>query len=144
MKGEGGGEGGPTVEEEREGIADDPALDIQAPGSSEHEEANEHDGGVLDQAPSSTNPVTDDTDEELADHDANDLKVRHGGDPVRTACLVGLPAGVPRSVKQGLEVADAEEDVALQTQTGTGQDGVAEVPTDRAQGDPSSPCGRWP
>lgn len=46
------------VEEERPGIADDPALKSKTPGSGKHEETDKHDDGVLDETPATTDPVT--------------------------------------------------------------------------------------
>lgn len=46
------------VEEQGPGIANDPALESKAPRGSEHEKTNKHDDGILDQAPATTNPVT--------------------------------------------------------------------------------------
>lgn len=43
-----------AVEEEGPGVADDPAVEGGAPGGNEHDEAEEHDDGVLDETPSAT------------------------------------------------------------------------------------------
>ena len=45
-----------TVEEERPCVADDPPVESGAPGTDKHDETNEHDGGILDETPSTTEP----------------------------------------------------------------------------------------
>ena len=45
-----------TVEEERPCVADDPTVESGTPGTDKHDETKEHDGGVLDQTPSTTEP----------------------------------------------------------------------------------------
>lgn len=45
-----------AVNKERPGIADDPAVLRDAPGGGDHDQTQQHDGGVLNQAPSSTKP----------------------------------------------------------------------------------------
>lgn len=49
-----------TVEEERPGVADDPALKGETPAGSEHEKTDEHDGSILDETPASADPITHD------------------------------------------------------------------------------------
>lgn len=69
----------------------------------------------------------------LANHDADNLHVRHTSSPVLSADLVGLPALGPDLREQGLEVADGEEDVALEAEAGARDDGVSKVPADGGQ-----------
>lgn len=45
-----------TVEEERDGVADDPALEIETPRGREHEQTAKHDQRILDETPSATEP----------------------------------------------------------------------------------------
>ena len=123
-----------TVEEERPSIADNPALEVQTPRSREHEQPNKHDGGILDETPATTNPVTNDTNDQLANHDTDNLEICYGSDPVAAAHgSLMTPALRPGGSEERLNVADTEEDVALETETGTGKNGVAEVPRDGAE-----------
>lgn len=46
------------VEEERPGIANDPALQRKTPGSGKHDQTDKHDDGVLNETPATTDPVT--------------------------------------------------------------------------------------
>lgn len=46
-----------TVEEERNSVADDPALEVETPRGSEHEQTAKHDQRILDETPSATKPV---------------------------------------------------------------------------------------
>lgn len=43
-----------TVEEKRPGVANNPAVEGSTPRSYEHEKSNEHDDGILDETPSTT------------------------------------------------------------------------------------------
>lgn len=52
-----------------------------APGSCEHEKTDKHDSSVLDQTKATTHPVTDNTDENLADNDTDDFEVLDRLDP---------------------------------------------------------------
>lgn len=47
-----------TVEEERPGVANDPAVLGDTPSSSQHQQTDKHDGGILDQTPATTDPKT--------------------------------------------------------------------------------------
>jgi hypothetical protein len=49
-----------TVEEERPDIANDPTVLRYSPCCCKHDEAEEHNSRILDQAPSATNPITND------------------------------------------------------------------------------------
>jgi hypothetical protein len=96
-------------------------------------------------------PITQHTNENLTNDDTKNLHVRDSGDPVLTADLVLLPARTPGSLEQRGQVANGEEHVTkdpsapkrsqwrknrnipLETETGTWQDRVAEVPANWAQ-----------
>lgn len=54
---------------------DDGLTESNTPGGRKHEKTDEHDGGILDQTETTTHPVTNDTDEDLADNDTNDFEV---------------------------------------------------------------------
>ncbi len=73
-------------------------------------------------------------DKDLANHDTNDFEILYTGNPVLAADLVGAPALGPHLLEQRLEVTNGEEDVALETETGTGKNGMAEVPRDGGEG----------
>lgn len=127
-----------AVEEERPSVANDPTLEGHAPRGSEHEKTDEHDDGVLDETPATADPVTNDTNEDLTDHDTNDFEVSDGSDPVLAADLGALegviPALRPDLLEERLQVTNGEEDVTLETETSTGDNGVAEVPRERREG----------
>lgn len=125
-----------TIEEERPSIADNPALEGQPPRSREHKQTDKHDGGILNETPATTNPVTNNTDDQLTDHDTDDLEICYGGDPVAAAlsATTVAPALRPGGSEERLDVADREKNVTLETETGTGKNGVAEVPRDGAEG----------
>ena len=55
-----------AVDEERQDVADDPAVLGRAPRGGEHDEAEGHDGSILNQSPATADPVTDDANENLA------------------------------------------------------------------------------
>jgi hypothetical protein len=123
-----------TIKEERPSVADDPAVEVQTPARSQHQQADEHDQSILDQTPASSNPVTNNADSDLAGHDAHDFKIGDGSNPVIGAFLPARsPALRPRRGEQRLEIADTEENVPLEPQAGAGEDGIAEIPRERAE-----------
>lgn len=123
-----------TIDKERPGIANNPAVEVETPTRSQHQEADEHDHGVLDEAPASADPVTNNADADLAGHDADDFEVGNSGNPVARAFLAArTPALRPGGSKQGREVADTEQDIAFETQSGAGQDCVAKVVREGAE-----------
>lgn len=69
------------------------------------------------------------TNNSLANHDADNLEVGDTSNPVVRA-LGGLlaPALRPGSLEERLKVANGEEDVALETETSTRNDCMAEIP----------------
>lgn len=54
-----------TVDEQRQDVADDPAVPGNTPGAGEHNQTDSHDGGILDKTPATANPVTEESDEDL-------------------------------------------------------------------------------
>lgn len=54
-----------AVEEEGPSVADDPTFQADTPRCSQHEQADEHDGSILDKTPSTTEVVTKITNEDL-------------------------------------------------------------------------------
>jgi hypothetical protein len=121
-----------AVEEERPDIADNPTVLGNAPGSCEHEQTEKHDRSILNQTPSATEPVTEDTHKNLTDNDTADLEVVDSCDPGRVACLA-LPAVLEASLEERLEVADGEEDVTLETETSARKNHIAEVESNGRQ-----------
>ena len=98
-----------TVEELTPGVADDPAVEGCTPRSSEHDETEEHDEGVLDETKLSTDPVSFDTDRDLTDNDTDGLEVGHSRDPVLVADLVSSPASLPDRRVERTQVTDGED-----------------------------------
>ena len=124
------------VEPQGPSVADDPAVERGAPGGREHEETDEHDGGILNQTPSSPEPVADEADENLTANDTDGLEVYDSGDPVLCAVGVGRPPTIlvdTGALEKRLEVADGEKHVALEQKAGSRDDSVAGVPANRAQ-----------
>lgn len=119
-----------AVEEERPGVADDPSVLGNTPGGHQHDQTDEHDGGVLDQTPATTNPVTNDTDQDLTDNDTANFQIINSVDPGLAANLVRVPAVRETLLEQRLQVADGEQDVAFETKTSTGKNHVAEIKAD--------------
>ena len=117
-----------AVEEESPGVANYPAILSNTPGCSEHKKTDEHDGCVLNQTPSSTEPsllsvissnvsiprnipVTEDTNENLTNDDTNDFEVLDGVDPLNVTCFIGLPAIRECCLEERCNVADGEEHI---------------------------------
>jgi hypothetical protein len=50
-------------------------TESNTPGGCKHEKTDEHDGSILDQTETTTHPVTNHTDENLANNDTNDFEV---------------------------------------------------------------------
>jgi predicted nucleic acid binding AN1-type Zn finger protein len=48
------------------------------PGSCKHEKTEEHDCGILNQTETTTHPITNNTNEDLANDDTNDFEVFEG------------------------------------------------------------------
>jgi len=124
-----------TIEKQRPSVADNPAFQGQAPAGSDHEQANEHDGSILDQTPTTTNPIANNTDGHLANHNTNDFEICDRSNPVLTAHSgILTPALRPGAAEEGLEVTNAEQDITLEAETSAGEDGIVNVPRDRAEG----------
>ena len=122
-----------AVEEERPGVADDPAVLSDTPSTHQHDQTSEHDRGVLNQTPATTNPVTNEADEDLTANDAADFEIVDGVDPCQVTDLVLFPAIGKSSLKKRLDVADREEYVTFETETSAGKNHIAEVETDRCK-----------
>ena len=56
-------------------------TESNTPGGCKHEKTDEHDSSVLNQTETTAHPVTNHTDEDLADDDTNDFEVFDGVDP---------------------------------------------------------------
>lgn len=100
-----------TVEEQRPDVANDPAVLSNTPGGGKHDETEEHDHGILNKTPAASEPVTDDTDEDLTDDDTANFEIVDSLDPGRIADCVLAPAGREGSLEKWLYVADGEKDV---------------------------------
>jgi hypothetical protein len=81
-----------AIEEESPYVADDPAVLSDAPGSSEHEKTDKHDGGILDETEPATKPVTNNTNKNLTDNDTANLEVVDSLRPCFVADFVAVPA----------------------------------------------------
>lgn len=74
------------------------------------------------------------TDDALTNHDTDNLKICHTGNPVGAASRMLTPAFRPGLLEERLEVTNGEEDITLETESGTGDDGMAKVPAEGGQG----------
>jgi hypothetical protein len=54
-----------AIEEESPDVADNPAVEGGTPCGGEHEQTDEHDDSILDETMATTEPVTEDTNEDL-------------------------------------------------------------------------------
>jgi hypothetical protein len=75
-----------------------------------------HDKSILHQSEFPTDPVTFNAHHDLANNDANDLKVGDGRNPIGIAfCELG-PAGGPDGGEEGGQVANREQAGGISTQ----------------------------
>ena len=81
------------------------------PSGAEHKKTDEHDHGVLDQTPSTTKPVTEDTDENLTDDDTDNFKVRNGADPCFLTNGIIVPTRRECCFEQWSDVSNGKEHV---------------------------------
>lgn len=65
----------------------------------------------MNQTPAATEPISDDTDQDLADNDADDFEVAEGVDPGLAAYGVMLPAAREGGLEKRRDVANREENV---------------------------------
>jgi hypothetical protein len=96
-----------AVEEQRPGVANDPAVLSDSPGRGKHQKTDKHDCGILDQTPSSTEPVvqpskkcpsslsrtvhipvTDNSNQNLTNNDTADLEIIDRIEPLSIANFV--------------------------------------------------------
>lgn len=59
-------------------------------------------------------PVTDETNQDLTDHNTSDFQVSQCTDPVLIACFVILPALGESVSQEGRDGADGEQDVTVE------------------------------
>lgn len=83
------------------------------PGASQHDQAQEHDPGILQQTPTTTHPVTNDTNEDLTDDYTDDFEVGNSVDPLLITNFVTIPASRERMLKEGGDVSDGQENVTV-------------------------------
>lgn len=97
-----------SVEEQRPNVANNPSVwgmsvrvyatwvrihtKCKPPRCREHEKSEEHDNGVLNKTPSSTQPIAKDTNKNLANDDSDNLEVVYGLDPSLVTDGVRVPA----------------------------------------------------
>src|SRR5947207_15324553 len=74
-----------AVEEQSPDVANNPAILSDTPRTHQHDETEEHDGGILNEAPPSTHPIAENADQDLADNDTADLEIFNSSDPCLTA-----------------------------------------------------------
>jgi len=99
------------VEEEGPAVADDPAVLGHSPCSREHQKTDKHDHCVLDEAPSSAEPVTNDADGDLTDNDTGNFEVIDCCYPSFVADLKGAPARFESRLQERRNVSNGEEDI---------------------------------
>lgn len=102
-----------AVEEQNPGIKDHPSIQAGSPRGGEQDKTQKHDGSILDETKATANPISDETDQDLANGDPKDFEVVDRLDPRLGADLVGLPAGRKGGFEEGANVADGEEDVPV-------------------------------
>ena len=120
-----------AVEEQGPHITDDPAIQSSAPSTDKHDQTNEHDGCVLNQTPSTTEPrhalastsprvgntaglpITKNPDQDLSNDYTNNLHVVNSLDPCGVTYFGRFPASCEHSLEHGFDVADGEEDVTI-------------------------------
>lgn len=81
----------------------------------------------MDDSPSSTNPITNDTDHDLADDNTDNLEVVDRLNPDLVADLVFLVALWPDSLEKGEDVPDREEDIPFREEAQAGNDIVPKI-----------------
>lgn len=120
-----------TENEERNGVHNDPAVEGCAPHSCEKDGPEEHGCCILNDAPSSADPITNDSDHDLAADDANNLEIVDSLDPDFAADfaadLVLFVALRPHRLKQTEDVSDGEENITFTEEAKTGDDKVSEI-----------------
>jgi hypothetical protein len=118
-----------AVNEETPGITDYPPVQVQTPGSRKHDKTKQHDNGILNQTPATSDtgrslalharndemtiPVTDDTNENLTDDDTDDFEILNGADPILGANFIRGPAFRPDSLEKRGQISNGEEYVTL-------------------------------
>lgn len=64
-----------TVNEQTPSVTDGPSAQGSSPHGGKHDQPDEHDQGVLNQTELSTDPISFEPDDDLTDHDSDDLEV---------------------------------------------------------------------
>ncbi len=116
-----------TIEEESPGVTDNPSVQSDTPGSGQPDQTEEHDHGILNQTPATTDskiisyeimrlavedlPVTNETNENLTDDYTKDLEVSNGIDPLDVTSRVLLPTSGPNGGEERSQVSDGEKNV---------------------------------
>jgi hypothetical protein len=132
------------VDEQTPSVHDRPSAQASPPHGGQHDQPDKHDQGVLDQSEFPADPISFETDEDLTDHDTDDLEVgllggagdgrsglgplqreelaTHRSDPVLAAHGVVLPTSGPDGLEEGSEVSDREQGVTFGEKTEPVQD----------------------
>lgn len=135
-----------TVDEQAPSVHDRPPAQRRPPHGSQHDQPEEHDQRVLDQTEFAADPVSFETNGDLADHDTDDLEVgllrvgcmsvfnvlsytnwkddstTHSSDPVLVTCPMRAPAVGPDGLEERGQVSDGEQGVTFGEQTETVED----------------------
>ena len=73
------------------------------------------------------------TNDNLADHDTDNLKVGHRENPILATDLMSFPTFRPHFVEKRLQVSYREQDVAFEAKACTGDNGMSSVPCHRGK-----------
>ena len=123
-----------TIEKQGNNVHGDPTLLSYTPHCCEKNCSNQHDHDILNQTPSSANPITNNANHDLTADNADNFEVIDGRNRIGGANFVCLPTCGEYSLKQTLEIADGEQGVTFDEQAHTGDDVNTEVIVDRFEG----------
>jgi hypothetical protein len=90
-----------AIEEQGPGVANDPAILSNSPGRGKHQKTDKHDCGILNQTPSSTEPVPDNSNQNLANNDTANLEIIDRIEPLSIADFVLGPTGGEGGLEEG-------------------------------------------
>lgn len=124
-----------TIDEQTPCVTNGPSAESCTPHGSQHEQTEKHDQSILYQSESSTNPVSLESNEDLADHDTNDLEVSLSSDPVLvTSRVVLAPTVRPDSGKERGQISDRKQGVTFGEESETVENVTSKVCGHRGQG----------
>lgn len=116
-----------SINKQRDGIADQPAIQRGSPHGRQHDRSERENEGVLHHAEATADPISFNSNEDLSKDDTGDLQSINSDDPAVIARLVRLPALRPNKFEQRSQVSDGEEHVAFDQQAHTGDHVVGKV-----------------